>query len=32
MPSENELIINVKCIGLNFADIFTIMGLYSATP
>lgn len=31
-PSENEVRIKVKAIGLNFADIFAILGLYSATP
>ncbi len=27
-----EVSIAVKCIGLNFADVFAIWGLYSATP
>lgn len=31
-PSENEVAVQVKAIGLNFADIFAIQGLYSATP
>jgi len=31
-PLENEVTIQVKAIGLNFADIFAIQGLYSATP
>ena len=31
-PKYNEVKINVKAIGLNFADIFAIFGLYSATP
>jgi alcohol dehydrogenase len=31
-PAENEVTIEVKAIGLNFADIFAIQGLYSATP
>lgn len=31
-PSENEVRVEVKTIGLNFADIFAILGLYSATP
>ncbi len=31
-PGENEVQIKVKSIGLNFADIFAILGLYSATP
>lgn len=31
-PGENEVTIQVKAIGLNFADIFAIQGLYSATP
>lgn len=29
---ENEVTIEVKAIGLNFADVFAIWGLYSATP
>lgn len=31
-PAEDEVTIQVKAIGLNFADIFAIQGLYSATP
>ena len=31
-PSKNEVTVQVKAIGLNFADIFAIQGLYSATP
>jgi len=31
-PSDNEILIQVKAIGLNFADIFAMYGLYSATP
>lgn len=31
-PNDQELVIKVKAIGLNFADIFAIQGLYSATP
>lgn len=31
-PREDEVTIQVKVIGLNFADIFAIQGLYSATP
>lgn len=31
-PAENEVIVEVKTIGLNFADLFAIQGLYSATP
>jgi len=31
-PAENEVSVEVKAIGLNFADIFAIWGLYSATP
>lgn len=30
--AENHLRIEVQSIGLNFADIFAITGLYSATP
>ncbi|MEE9430175.1 MAG: hypothetical protein V3V16_03985 [Melioribacteraceae bacterium] len=28
----NEVCVEVKSIGLNFADLFAIWGLYSATP
>ena len=31
-PANNEVTIEVKAIGLNFADLFAIQGLYSATP
>ena len=31
-PADNEVKIEVKAIGLNFADLFAIQGLYSATP
>ncbi len=31
-PLENEVTVEVKVIGLNFADLFAIQGLYSATP
>jgi len=31
-PAEGELQVEVRAIGLNFADIFSVWGLYSATP
>ncbi|MDX5418899.1 MAG: medium chain dehydrogenase/reductase family protein [Hymenobacteraceae bacterium] len=31
-PDIDEVCVEVKAIGLNFADIFAIQGLYSATP
>jgi len=31
-PSPNEVQIEVKAIGFNFADIFAMFGLYGATP
>ena len=31
-PGINEVTVEVKAIGLNFADLFAIQGLYSATP
>ena len=31
-PEVDEVTVQVKAIGLNFADIFAIQGLYSATP
>lgn len=31
-PKENEVTVEIKAIGLNFADLFAIMGLYSAAP
>src|SRR5690606_37004992 len=29
---KGKVLIGVKSVGLNYADIFAIMGLYSATP
>ena len=31
-PSDDEVTVKIKAIGLNFADVFAIQGLYSATP
>lgn len=31
-PENDEVIVKVHAIGLNFADIFALQGLYSATP
>jgi len=31
-PEENEVMVKVQSIGLNFADVFALTGLYSATP
>ena len=31
-PKDNEVTIEINSIGLNFADIFALTGLYSATP
>jgi len=31
-PDRGEVVIKVHAIGLNFADIFALQGLYSATP
>ena len=31
-PSADEVTVEVRAIGLNFADVFAIWGLYSATP
>ena len=31
-PAVDEVTVEVKAIGLNFADLFAILGLYSATP
>ena len=31
-PEPNEVCIEIKAIGLNFADVFTILGLYKAAP
>ncbi len=31
-PLDNEVTVEVRAIGLNFADLFAIWGLYSATP
>jgi len=32
MPKSGEVQVKVHAVGLNFADIFAILGLYSATP
>ncbi|MDF3818537.1 medium chain dehydrogenase/reductase family protein [Leptospira sp. 96542] len=31
-PMEGEVTVEVRAIGLNFADVFSVYGLYSATP
>jgi NADPH:quinone reductase-like Zn-dependent oxidoreductase len=31
-PEDNEVSVGVRSIGLNFADLFAIWGLYGATP
>ncbi len=31
-PGPHEVCIAVRAIGLNFADVFSVLGLYSATP
>lgn len=31
-PAPNEVTVEIKAIGLNFADVFTIFGLYKAAP
>ena len=31
-PAKGEVQVEIKCIGLNFADLFAILGLYGATP
>ncbi|GAB3532873.1 medium chain dehydrogenase/reductase family protein [Pontibacter brevis] len=31
-PKADEVCVKVKAVGLNFADIFAMQGLYSATP
>ncbi|MEM1219647.1 MAG: zinc-binding dehydrogenase [Bacteroidota bacterium] len=31
-PERGEVLVDVKAIGLNFADVFAIWGLYGATP
>jgi alcohol dehydrogenase len=31
-PLSHQVQVKVKAIGLNFADVFAILGLYSATP
>ncbi len=30
--NDNEVCVKIKAIGINFADVFTIMGLYRAAP
>jgi len=31
-PGDTEVAVDVRAIGLNFADVFTILGLYRAAP
>lgn len=31
-PRQGEVCIRIHCIGLNYADIFSVMGLYKAAP
>lgn len=31
-PADDELTVEVKAIGLNFADVFCVQGLYKAAP
>jgi len=31
-PAPDEVQVKICAIGLNFADVFAILGLYSATP
>lgn len=31
-PASDEVRVKVDCVGLNFADVFALVGLYSATP
>lgn len=31
-PASGEIQVAIKAIGLNFADVFSVWGLYSATP
>jgi NADPH:quinone reductase-like Zn-dependent oxidoreductase len=31
-PAPGEVMVKVKAIGLNFADVFALFGLYKATP
>ena len=32
LEDEDKVRVEVKYIGLNFADVFTVLGLYGATP
>lgn len=31
-PASGEVTVKVRAVGLNFADVFSMLGLYSATP
>jgi len=31
-PQDNEVTVEVRAIGLNFADVFAVLGLYRAAP
>ena len=30
--AKDSVRVDVKCVGLNFADVFTVLGLYGAAP
>jgi alcohol dehydrogenase len=32
VPKPGEILVKVRSCGLNMADVFSILGLYSATP
>lgn len=32
VPAENEVLVSVRCIGLNFADVFARLGIYPGIP
>jgi len=31
-PIEGQIQVRVRAVGLNFADVFSVLGLYKATP
>lgn len=31
-PGPGEVLVTVKALGLNFADVFCVLGLYKAAP
>lgn len=31
-PGPGEVTVRIRCVGMNFADVFTVLGMYDAAP